>query len=61
MCCQDPRDAHIGHKRIDLPIVATSGVGAIRMKAVRLNCIEAFEEPVNVRSFSLHKKTVPWE
>ena len=31
------------------------------MKAVRLNCIEAFEEPVNVRSFSLHKKTVPWE
>ena len=57
----DPRDSHIGHKRIDLPIVATSGAGAIRMKAVRLNCIEAFEEPVHVRSFSLHKKTVPWE
>jgi hypothetical protein len=31
------------------------------MKAVRLNCISAFEEPVHVKSFSLHKKTVPWE
>jgi hypothetical protein len=56
----DPRDSHIGHKRIDLPVVATSGPDAVRIKAVRLNCIAAFEEPVFVRSFSLHKKTVPW-
>ena len=56
----DPRDSHIGHKRIDLPVVPASGADAIRIKAVRLNCIAAFEEPVHVRSFSLHKKTVPW-
>lgn len=56
----DPRDSHIGHKRIDLPVVPTSGAGALRIKAVRLNCLEAWEEPVFVRSFSLHKKTVPW-
>ena len=53
----DPRDSHIGHKRIDLPEVAsTKGI-----KAVRLNCLAAFEEPVFVKSFSIHKKTVPWE
>ena len=57
----DPRDSHIGHKRIDLPFnVATSGVGAVRIASVRLNCLRAIAEPVHVRSFSLHKKTVPW-
>ena len=53
----DPRDSHIGHKRIDVPIVKTSS----GIKALRLNCIAAFEEPVHVKSFSIHKKTVPWE
>ena len=57
----DPRDSHIGHKRIDLPVVPTAGAGALRIKSVRLNCLGAFEEPVHVKSFSLHKKTVPWE
>ena len=59
----DPRDSHIGHKRIDLPAagVATAGPGALRIAKVRLNCLNAFEEPVHLASFSLHKKTVPWE
>eukprot|EP00035_Acanthoeca_spectabilis_P019488 m.426235 g.426235 ORF g.426235 m.426235 type:complete len:476 (-) comp16862_c0_seq31:140-1567(-) len=57
----DPRDSHIGHKRIDLPVVATSGPAAVAIAKVRLNCLRAIEEPVYVRSFSLHKKTVPWE
>ena len=57
----DPRDSHIGHKRIDKRVVRTSGAGAVKIQAVRLNCLEAFAEPVHVRQFSLHKKTVPWE
>jgi hypothetical protein len=57
----DPRDSHIGHKRIDLPVVQTSGGAAVKIAKVRLNCIAAYEEPVYIKSFSLHKKTVPWE
>ena len=59
----DPRDSHIGHKRIDLPDVnvKTSGPGAVQIASVRLNCLRAIAEPVHVRSFSLHKRTVPWE
>jgi hypothetical protein len=57
----DPRDSHIGHKRIDLPEVATSGAGKLNIGKIRLNCIEAFEEPIYVKSFSVHKKDVPWE
>jgi len=52
----DPRDSHIGRKRIDLPVVA-----ALDVARVRLNCLEAWEEPVFIRSFSLHKRAVPWE
>jgi hypothetical protein len=52
----DPRDSHIGRKRIDTPIVSAVGVAR-----VRLNCIEAFQTPVHVRNFSLHQKVVPWE
>ena len=57
----DPRDSHIGHKRIDLPEVPTRGAKALKIAKIRLNCIEAWEEPVYVRSFSVHKKSVPWE
>ena len=56
----DPRDSHIGHKRIDIPVVPTSGAQATKIGKVRLNCISAYAEPVYVRTFSLHKKTVPW-
>ena len=54
----DPRDSHIGRKRIDLPVVPT-GAGAVGK--VRLLCLEAFESPVYLRGLSLHKKRVPWE
>lgn len=56
----DPRDSHIGHKRIDLPVVMTQGPTAVKIAKVRLNCLRAIAEPVYVRSLSLHKKTVPW-
>ena len=59
----DPRDQYIGHKRIDVPVVNTT---AIRMAQVRFNCLRLIEavpagEPVFLRSFSLHKRRVPWE
>jgi hypothetical protein len=62
----DPRDQYIGHKRIDVPIVPTSGDKALPIAQVRLNChrlIETVEAggSVYVRSLSLHKKLVPWE
>eukprot|EP00051_Salpingoeca_urceolata_P027593 m.482267 g.482267 ORF g.482267 m.482267 type:complete len:515 (+) comp22486_c0_seq1:4013-5557(+) len=57
----DPRDSHIGHKRIDVPVVNTTGVHNVHVKTVRFNCIRALAEPVYLRQFSLHKKTVPWE
>jgi hypothetical protein len=62
----DPRDQYIGHKRIDLPIVQTSGPGAIAIAQVRFNCLRVVKSLhessiVYVRSFSVHKKRVPWE
>eukprot|EP00052_Salpingoeca_macrocollata_P009160 m.72357 g.72357 ORF g.72357 m.72357 type:complete len:241 (-) comp16958_c0_seq2:57-779(-) len=51
----DPRDSRIGHKRIDIPVVAA------RASKVRFNCIESLTADVFVRSFALHVKRVPWE
>lgn len=60
----DPRDSHIGHKRIDVPVVVTTGK---RIAKVRFNCIrlvagvDAGDDDIHIRRFSLHKKVVPWE
>lgn len=60
----DPRDSHVGHKRIDTPVVPTSGVGAIVVEQVRFNCLRAIGGaaggPVHLRRLSLHLKRVPW-
>ena len=63
----DPRDQYIGHKRIDVPVVPTSGAGAVAVAQVRFNCIRlvaSVDDPadsnVHLRRFSLHKKVVPW-
>ena len=62
----DPRDQYIGHRRIDHPIVKTSGAGAVDIEAVRFNCLRLTEpvEPggsVYLRQFSVHKEIVPWK
>lgn len=57
----DPRDSHIGRKRIDVPVVKTSGPGAVDIAKIRLNCIRALEEPIYIRKMSLHRRNVPWE
>jgi hypothetical protein len=57
----DPRDSRIGHKRIDLPVVHTSGTTALKIGKIRFNCIAAWAEPIYLTQFSIHKKTVPWE
>ena len=57
----DPRDQYVGHKRIDVPVVPTSGAGRVRVAKVRFSCHQAFADPIHVRSFALHLKNVPWE
>jgi hypothetical protein len=63
----DPRDSHIGHKRIDVPHnVQTSGPHAVPVAEVRLTCISMTkstnpQDPVHIRSLSLHRRDVPWE
>lgn len=55
----DPRDQYIGYKRIDFaaPFVNTT---LQAVNAVRVVCLRALAEPVYLRQFSLHRKTVPW-
>jgi hypothetical protein len=50
---------YTGHKRIDMPIV--NGTKTNGIAKVRFNCIESLADPVYISSFSLHKKSVPWE
>ena len=64
----DPRDSRVGHKRIDVPVVPTSGAHAVDIAEVRFNCIRlvkrkelAADSDVHLASFSLHKRQVPWE
>ena len=63
----DPRDQYVGHKRIDVPVVKTSGDGKIPIEKVRFNCIRTINRAgltptsdVYLRQFSVHKKSVPW-
>lgn len=60
---KDPRDSHVGHKRIDVPALSLVG---LKVAQVRFNCIRLVEgagegDLVFIRSLSLHKKRVPWE
>lgn len=64
----DPRDQYVGHKRIDVPIVPTSGPAAIDIDAVRFTCLRVIRHPaltpvsfVHLASFSLHERRVPWD
>ena len=58
----DPRDSHVGHKRIDFPVTNTSGPAAVAVAKVRFNCIRSIKDwKIYVRSFSLHRRNVPWE
>jgi len=64
----DPRDQYVGRKRIDTPVVKTSGPGAVRIAKVRFNCLRlvaSVDDPrdsdVYLRQFSLHRRVVPWE
>ena len=57
----DPRDQYVGHKRIDVP--EWPDAAAPREAArVRFTCLRSIGgHDVGLRSFSLHKKDVPWE
>jgi hypothetical protein len=57
----DPRDQYVGHKRIDYPVWPDADAPKLARK-VRFNCITSIQDhDVNIRSFALYKKDVPWE
>ena len=51
----DPRDARVGHKRIDAALPATNATRA------RFACLRSLGGPATLRTFSLHARRVPWE
>lgn len=58
---KDPRDSHVGHKRIDVPIAPTSGIAQVRFNCIRLTKATEAGAHVYLRRLSLHKRRVPWE
>ena len=51
----DPRDARVGHKRIDAALPAANATRA------RFACLRSLGGPATLRTFSLHARRVPWE
>lgn len=57
----DPRDQYVGHKRIDIPEWPDSAAKD-QIQKVRFTCLRSIQDlEVNIRSFALHKRDVPWE
>lgn len=59
-----PRDQHVGSRRIDVPQNTSTwhSHGGQDVAAVRFNCLAAYGElPIELKSFSLHKKCFEWE
>lgn len=57
----DCRDQYVGHKRIDLPQWPDAQAPKEATK-VRFTCLRGIRtDTVSIRSFSLHRKDVPWE
>jgi len=57
----DPRDQYVGHKRIDFPEWPDQR-SRKQVKKVRFTCIRSIQNlDVQLASFSLHKKSVPWQ
>lgn len=53
----DPRDSHVGFRRIDTPIIADT----TEISQIRFSCLRALEEQIYLKSFGVFKKNVPWE
>jgi len=57
----DPRDQYVGHKRIDLPEWPDAAARE-QVERVRFSCLRSIQDlTVGLRSFSLHRRDVPWE
>ena len=60
-----PRDQHVGSRRIDVPQNTSTwhSHGGKDVAAVRFNCLAAYGGglPIELKSFSLHKKCFEWE
>jgi len=53
----DPRDSHIGYKRIDVPLPTAAKVDIARIRFV---CLRSLEDPIHIAALRLHRKRVPW-
>ena len=56
----DPRDAYVGHKRIDFPQPSNGTISSTKVAKIRFSCHRSLQDPVSIRKFSVHKKIVPW-
>ena len=60
----DPRDSHVGFRRIDVPAggsAAAAAAAAGRIAAVRFRCLRSIGEEIFLASLALYKKSLPWE
>lgn len=53
----DPRDSHVGFRRIDTPVIADT----TDIVEIRFSCIRALTDDIHLKSFSVYKKNLPWE
>lgn len=53
---KDPRDSHVGFRRIDVPEVSTQGISKIRFRSLKCT-----GNTVYLRSLAVYKKRLPWE
>lgn len=59
----DPRDSHIGFRRIDVPSGSSATVAAAatgRIAAVRFRCLRSLGEEIYLASLALYQKNLPW-
>ena len=59
----DPRDSHVGFRRIDVPSgsAALAAAAGGRIAAVRFRCLRSIGKEIFLASLALYKKALPWE
>jgi len=53
----DPRDSHIGFRRIDVPL---GGVPTADVTEIRFNCLRSLGDTFYLKSFAVFKANLPW-
>ena len=53
----DPRDSHVGVRRIDVPL---AGIFTAGIKEIRFRCLRALGGTFYLKSFAVFKASLPW-